>query len=69
MLDLGSIPHPVMGTTKDYGRNFEALVTPYLQSITAAGVDLSRTPFIGPLVMRIAETSLNRKPQTLDSKP
>ena len=60
MLYLGSIPYSVMGTTADNGRNFEALVTPYLGAITAVGVDLSRTPFIGPLVMRIAETSLNR---------
>ena len=26
---IGSIPHPVMGTTRDYCRYIKALITPY----------------------------------------
>ena len=28
-LSVGSIPHPVMGTTRDYCRYIKALLTPY----------------------------------------
>ena len=37
---VGSIPHPVLGTTEDYCRYISALLTPYLELITTRRVDL-----------------------------
>ena len=37
---VGSIPHPVMGTARDYCRYITALLTPYLQATIAGGIDL-----------------------------
>ena len=37
---LGSIPHPVMGTTKDCCRYTTALLTPHLVAISVGAIDL-----------------------------
>ena len=34
------MPHPVMGTTRNYCRLIKALLTPYKGAITIEGVDL-----------------------------
>ena len=40
-LFVGSIPHPVMGTTRDYCRYIKALLIPYSGAITIGGIDLT----------------------------
>ena len=40
LAQVGSIPHPVMGTTRDYCRYIKALLSPYSGAITRAGIDL-----------------------------
>ena len=42
-LYIGSIPHPVMGTTGDYCRYIKVLLTQYLGTISVGGSDLSCT--------------------------
>ena len=43
MSNLASIPHPVMGTTRNYHRYITALLTPYQGAITKGGIDLEVT--------------------------
>ena len=40
-LDFGSIPRPVMGTTRDYCRYMKAQLTPDLGSMTVDGTELT----------------------------
>ena len=35
----GPMPHPILGTTKDYCRNAKALLVPYLGASTVGGID------------------------------
>ena len=35
------MPHPAMGTARDYCRHIQAILTPYLKAITVGGIDLS----------------------------
>ena len=82
---LGSIPHPVMGTTRYYCRYIKVLLTPYEGAITIGGIDLMlyyvmthEAPMRGPFMQLYPECSLvmsNPKPcrpyspQTLIPKP
>ena len=38
---LWSIPHPVVGTTRDYCRYIKALLSPYSGAIAVEGIDLT----------------------------
>ena len=40
-LRVGSIPHLVMGSTKDFYRRIKDLLTPYLGAITVGGIGQS----------------------------
>ena len=51
-VQVGSIPHPVMGTTRDYCRYIKALLTPYYEAITTAGIDLRFRVQISGVLLR-----------------
>ena len=38
---VGSVPHPVMGTTNEYYRYMKAPINSYLVAITLGGIDLT----------------------------
>ena len=42
-IEVGSIPHPVMGTKREYCRYNEARLTPCLRAIFVGGIDLTLT--------------------------